>query len=158
MNILFICTHNRCRSILAEAVTNHFAKGAIEAKSAGSQPAGEVHPLTLKYLAQKEIPIDGLQSQSWDDFDKDNFDVVITVCDSAAQEQCPLWMGDALKVHWGVADPSKISGSEEDIEAAFLNTIKIFKKRIKKILALNFKSINPNELQQRLIEIADEVQ
>ncbi|MGH1470778.1 MAG: arsenate reductase ArsC [Cellvibrionaceae bacterium] len=157
MKILFICTHNRCRSILAEAMTNHVGKGVIEAKSAGSQPAGKVHPLSLKYLAEKGLDTSTLQSQSWDEFEKDNFDVVITVCDSAAQEQCPLWIGNSLKVHWGLSDPSKIEGSEEKIIEAFNHTISVFEKRAKKMLSIDFSSISEQDLKTRLTEIAEEV-
>ena len=90
MKILYICTHNRCRSILSEAITNHASQGVIEAKSAGSQPVGEVHPLSIKYLAQSGIATSGLTSQSWDEFEAFAPDVVVTVCDSAAGETCPV--------------------------------------------------------------------
>ncbi|MGI1679972.1 MAG: arsenate reductase ArsC [Cellvibrionaceae bacterium] len=157
MNILFICTHNRCRSILAEAMTNHVSKGAIKAKSAGSQPSGEVHPLSLKYLKEKNIETSSLKSQSWDEFEGMKFDAVITVCDSAAQEQCPLWIGDSLKVHWGLPDPSKIQGSEKEVKEAFLRTMEIFKERAEKMLTLNFNSIKPDDLKNQLTKIATEV-
>jgi len=157
MKILFICTHNRCRSILAEAVTNHYAKGVIQAMSAGSQPAGEVHPLTLKYLQEKKIDTANLKSQSWNEFKNEKFDAVITVCDSAAQEPCPLWIGESMKVHWGLADPSKLEGTEEEIREAFLKTIQTLKIRIKKLLSINFKATSQNNLKDRLNEIAEEV-
>ena len=124
MKILYICTHNRCRSILSEAITNHFASDHIQAKSAGSQPAGEVHPLSLRYLNEAGISTEGLQSQSWDDFEYFKPDVVITVCDSAAGEACPVWFGQSIKMHWGLADPSKLEGTEEEIAAAFRECIK----------------------------------
>ncbi len=157
MKILFICTHNRCRSILAEAVTNHYSKGAIQAMSAGSQPAGEVHPLTLKYLKEKKIDTSNLKSQSWDELENEKFDVVITVCDNAAQEQCPLWIGESMKVHWGLTDPSKLEGTEEEIREAFVKTIEILEIRIEKLLSINFKTISTEDLKTRLIEIAEEV-
>ena len=122
MKVLYICTHNRCRSILSEAITNHVAGDVITAKSAGSQPAGEVHPLSLKYLNEAGIPTEGLQSQSWDEFEAFAPDLVITVCDSAAGESCPVWFGKSVKVHWGLSDPSKLTGSEEDIARAFNDT------------------------------------
>src|SRR5690606_7807080 len=100
MKILYICTHNRCRSILSEAITNHLAKGKLKAFSAGSQPVGQVHPWTLKSLRERGIPTEGLRSKSWDEFDDLQADVVIAVCDAAAGEACPLWMGTAVKVHW----------------------------------------------------------
>ena len=130
MKILYICTHNRCRSILSEAITNQIAGDVIEAKSAGSQPAGVVHPLSLKYLAQTGYGIDDLISQSWDDFEGFQPDVVVTVCDSAAGETCPLYFGSAIKLHWGLEDPSVLRGPENEIAAAFLSTIQCIEKRV----------------------------
>ena len=145
MKILYICTHNRCRSILSEAITNQFADGKavdssvekILAKSAGSQPVGEVHPLSIKYLQEMGISTDGLQSQSWDDFEDFSPDLVVTVCDSAASETCPLWFGKSLKVHWGLADPSKLQGSETQIAEAFRATIEQIKQRVEQLVNLN---------------------
>lgn len=108
MKILFICTHNRCRSILSEAIINQRCHGLVEARSAGSAPAGEVHPATLQHLAQARYATDGLQSQSWDDFENFQPQMVVTVCDAAAGEACPLYFSRTLKVHWGLQDPSKI--------------------------------------------------
>ncbi|MBL4783423.1 MAG: arsenate reductase ArsC [Porticoccaceae bacterium] len=136
MKLLFICTHNRCRSILAEAVTNHFGQSVLVAKSAGSQPVGEVHPLSLKFLSEANISTTGLTSQSWDDHESWQPDVVITVCDSAAGEPCPLWFGDSLKVHWGLVDPSRMEGSEAEIAKAFQQTIELLKARIEQLLIL----------------------
>jgi arsenate reductase len=116
MKILFICTHNRCRSILAEALTRHISAGKIDARSAGSQPAGVVFPGTLTYLKSQNIPTDGLTSQSWDDHEAFAPDVVITVCDSAAGESCPVWFGQAARVHWGLPDPSKLPTETEQQE------------------------------------------
>jgi len=93
--------------------------GVFEAYSAGSAPAGEVHPLTLKYLKARGLPTEGLQSQSWDEFEDEGLDLVITVCDSAANETCPLWMGETPRLHWGMPDPSRVDGSDQDIEWAF---------------------------------------
>lgn len=144
MKILYICTHNRCRSILSEAITKQFSAGGtagqpavnIIAKSAGSQPVGEVHPLSIKYLQQAGIPTDGLCSQSWDEFEQFAPDLVITVCDSAAAESCPLWFGKSLKVHWGLADPSKLEGTEEQIAEAFRATIEQIKQRVEQLVNL----------------------
>ncbi|MBO1518774.1 arsenate reductase ArsC [Oceanisphaera pacifica] len=136
MKILYICTHNRCRSILSEAVTQHKGQGLLEARSAGSQPSGEVHPLSLTYLAEAGIATVGLQSQSWDEFADFAPDVVITVCDSAAQETCPVWFGDCLVVHWGLADPSKLVGSEEQKAIAFRQTIQQIEHRVEQLLAI----------------------
>ena len=134
MKLLFICTHNRCRSILAEAVCNHLSEGGLVARSAGSQPVGEVHPLSLKYLVEAGISTQGLCSQSWNDHESWQPDVVITVCNSAAGEQCPVWFGDSLRVHWGLADPSRLEGTEEEIAEAFRATIKTISDRIQTLL------------------------
>ena len=118
-NLLFICTHNRCRSVLAEVIANTQFEGVFRAFSAGSQPAGEIHPLTLKFLAARGLPTEGLSSQSWDEFADQEFDLVVTVCDSAADEACPLWMSDAPRAHWGIPDPSRVAGDAAAIESAF---------------------------------------
>ncbi|WP_269618680.1 arsenate reductase ArsC [Zhongshania sp. BJYM1] len=153
MKLLFICTHNRCRSILCEAITNHINDPRLHAYSAGSQPAGEVHPLSLKYLAARGIPTNNLHSQSWDDFANVDIDLAITVCDSAAGESCPLWLGKASKVHWGLTDPSKLSGSEADIEQAFNDCITAIESRISALLALDFESLNKTDLITALNKI-----
>jgi len=106
LKLLFICTHNRCRSILAEALANQIGGGLLLAVSGGSEPAGIVHPLTLEHLQQHGIPVTGLRSKSWDELEDFEPDFVITVCDKAAAEPCPLWFGKALQVHWGLPDPS----------------------------------------------------
>jgi arsenate reductase (thioredoxin) len=153
MKILYICTHNRCRSILSEAITNQIAGDEIEAKSAGSQPAGEVHPLSLKYLAQTGYAINDLKSQSWDDFEDFQPDVVVTVCDSAAGEACPLYLGNSLKVHWGLSDPSKIEGDEPQIEQAFLACIDEIAQRVQKLKSIAAQNLNKDALKQALAEI-----
>lgn len=136
MKILYICTHNRCRSILSEAITNHVAGDKITAKSAGSQPVGEVHPLSIKYLQEAGISTAGLTSQSWDEFEDFNADIVVTVCDSAAGESCPVWFGNSVKIHWGLADPSKLEGSDEEISDAFRQTIKQITQRVEQLAAI----------------------
>ncbi len=150
MNILFVCTHNRCRSILAEAICNARTGQSIRAFSAGSQPAGVVHPSTLKFLALEGISTDGLVSQSWDDFSDQSIDVVITVCDSAAGESCPLWMGKAEKVHWGLPDPSKIEGNEQDIAAAFKGVIRTLERRVEALNNADSKSMTSADLKSFL--------
>lgn len=140
MKLLFICTHNRCRSILAEAITRHLVQAhqqqnptsqlELQAYSAGSQPAGVVHPLSLQYLQEAGIAIDGLISQSWDEFEDSPPDIAITVCDSAAGEICPLWMGDCPRVHWGLPDPSRVAGSDEVIATAFRDVMATINDRI----------------------------
>lgn len=153
MKILYICTHNRCRSILSEAITNHIAPGTIVARSAGSQPAGMVHPLSLKYLAQEGFSTDGLQSQSWDDFEDFQPDVVVTVCDSAAGESCPIYFSQSLKVHWGLSDPSKIEGDDYKQEQAFLACIVQISERVKQLNEIALKNLNKEELKTALAAI-----
>ena len=118
-NLLFICTHNRCRSVLAEVIANARFDDFYRAYSAGSQPTGQIHPLTLEFLSARGLPTEGLRSQSWDDFADQEFDLVVTVCDSAANESCPLWMSDAPRAHWGMPDPSRVAGDAAAIESAF---------------------------------------
>jgi arsenate reductase len=130
MKLLYVCTHNRCRSILSEAVTRGRAGSLIDVRSAGSQPVGEVHPLSLKYLQQTGYDIDGLVSESWNAYVEWAPDVVITVCDRAAGETCPLYLGSAIKLHWGLQDPSALRGTEEQIAAAFLSTITCIEQRV----------------------------
>ncbi|NVK54679.1 MAG: arsenate reductase ArsC [Alteromonadaceae bacterium] len=157
MKILYICTHNRCRSILSEAVTNQLASGVIEARSAGSQPAGVVHPLSLQYLKQAGYSTGGLQSQSWDEFESFAPDIVVTVCDSAAGESCPVWFGNCIKVHWGLSDPSRIVGREQDIEAAFKACITLIEERVKHLIGVAEKvkqeSLSSDELRNALTQL-----
>lgn len=157
IKILYICTHNRCRSILSEAITNHLSDGSVQAFSAGSQPAGEVHPLSLKYLAEHGVSTEGLQSQSWDEFESMQPDIVITVCDSAAAEQCPVWFGKTIKLHWGLKDPSKVVGSESEVKAAFEACIATITSRVHELLQLDLTSKTPDQqkiLLSKLIERA----
>ncbi len=153
MKVLYICTHNRCRSILSEAITNHIAGQTIIAKSAGSQPSGEVHPLSIRYLNEAGIPTDTLHSQSWDEFEDFKPDVVITVCDSAAGENCPVWFDSSVKVHWGLADPSKIEGSEEEKSKGFKACMTEITQRVNQLLPLARMSLTQNELRVELAKI-----
>lgn len=153
MKILYICTHNRCRSILCEALTQALNSPYLEARSAGSLPAGEVHPLTLKYLAEQGIATEKLTSQSWDDFADYDADLVITVCDSAAGETCPIFFGKALKIHWGLADPSKVEGSEQEKANAFRETISTIKERVNALNTLAQQSLTNAQITQALIKL-----
>ncbi len=153
MKILFICTHNRCRSILSEAITNHLSQGELTAYSAGSQPVGEVHPLSIKYLQARGVSTEGLKSQFWDAFESINPDVVVTVCDSAADEPCPVWLGQCAKIHWGLPDPSKLEGTEEEVRDAFFSVMDTIETRTKKILAVDFEHMSATELQAALVQI-----
>lgn len=139
ITVLYICTHNRCRSILSEAITNHLSDGSIQAFSAGSQPAGQVHPLSLKYLEEQGIATEDLKSQSWDEFESIKPDIVITVCDSAAAEACPVWFGDTIKCHWGLKDPSKLSGPDEEIRAAFYECTELIAGRVRALIHLGLQ-------------------
>jgi arsenate reductase len=135
MNILFLCTGNSCRSILAEAVFNALAPAGMHAMSAGSQPAGYVHPRSLALLAREGIPADGYRSKSWNDL-AETPDIVVTVCGSAAGETCPAYLGNVMRTHWGVDDPAKATGTDAEIEAAFVSAYRILRTRIEAFLAL----------------------
>ena len=127
--ILVLCTGNSCRSIMAEGLINHFGKDDFQAFSAGSNPAGYVHPMSIKTLERAGIFKSDYKSQSWDEFSDMEFDLVITVCDNAAGEACPVYLTSAPKVHWGVEDPAKFKGSEEEIENEFQRIFAILAKR-----------------------------
>ncbi len=133
--VLFLCTGNSCRSILGEAIFNHLAPAGWKAMSAGSQPTGKVHPRSLALLAGAGIPTAGCHSKSWDKLPMTP-DIVITVCSSAAGETCPAYLGPVLRSHWGVEDPAHASGSDADIDAAFMTAYRILRARIEAFLAL----------------------
>lgn len=135
MNVLFLCTGNSCRSILAEATFNALAPAGMRATSAGSQPAGYVHPRSLALLAREGIATDGLHSKSWDALPQVP-DLVVTVCANAAGETCPVYLGKVARTHWGVDDPAKVTGSEADIDAAFAHAYRLLRTRIEAFLAL----------------------
>ncbi|MDR2837784.1 MAG: arsenate reductase ArsC [Azonexus sp.] len=135
MNLLFLCTGNSCRSILAEATFNHLAPAGWRAVSAGSRPAGYVHPRSLTLLAREGISSAGCHSKSWDDLPVTP-DIVITVCASAAGETCPAYLGPVLRAHWGVEDPARATGTEAEIDAAFMTAYRILRQRIEAFLAL----------------------
>jgi len=152
MNLLFLCTGNSCRSIYAEAVFNYLTETRHHACSAGSHPVGEVNPLTLIWLEKQGIATRGLASKSWEDLEVTP-DVVITVCDDAAGEACPLFLGKAVRVHWGVPDPSKAEGGEVEIEVAFAGAFSALHRRIEAMLALPLDELPADALQQALEEI-----
>ena len=146
MNILFLCTGNSCRSILAEATFNHLAPPGWQAVSAGSQPAGYVHPRSLALLAKEGINAEGYHSKSWDDLTLTP-DIVITVCGSAAGEACPAYLGKALRTHWGVEDPALATGTDEAIDAAFITAYALLRKRIEAFLALPLEQLKNDSAQ-----------
>lgn len=135
MNVLFLCTGNSCRSILAEAIFNHLAPAGWKAISAGSKPAGYVHPRSLALLAREGIATTGYHSKSWDDLPVTP-DIVVTVCASAAGETCPVYLGSVLRTHWGVEDPAHAAGTDAEIDAAFTAAYRILRARIEAFLAL----------------------
>ena len=141
MNVLFLCTGNSCRSILGEATFNHLAPEGWRAMSAGSKPAGQVHPRSLALLTQEGISTEGYYSKSWNDLPVTP-DIVLSVCGNAANETCPAYLGTALRSHWGVEDPAHVTGSDEEIEAAFMTAYRILRHRIETFLTLPL-----NELQ-----------
>lgn len=153
LKLLFICTHNRCRSILCDAIANQDGKGALVAKSGGSSPVGEVHPLTLKHLEKHGYSIDGLTSDSWDDHEDFQADVVVTVCDQAAGESCPVWFGKSIKLHWGLHDPSKLAADETKADAAFGELIDIIKSRTDQLVAVAEQGLTGDALKAALLAL-----
>ncbi len=154
MNVLFLCTGNSCRSILGEAIFNHLAPTGWKAVSAGSHPTGYVHPRALALLAREGIPTDGYFSKSWDNLGVAP-DIVITVCASAAGETCPAYLGAVMRSHWGVDDPAHASGTDAQIDAAFMDAYRILRTRIEAFLALPLNELRPQraELQAALDRI-----
>ncbi len=140
MNLLFLCTGNSCRSILAEATFNHLSRAGWHAMSAGSHPSGQVNPRSLALLAREGIATEGLHSKSWDNLPLTP-DVVVTVCASAAGETCPAYLGPVLRTHWGVDDPAHATGTDAEIDAAFEKAYRILRTRIEAFLALPLKSL-----------------
>ena len=153
MNILFLCTGNSCRSILAEATFNALAPAGMLAMSAGSKPTGQVHPRSIALLNKNGIATDGYYSKSWDALPITP-DIVITVCVNAAGEACPAYLGKVVRAHWGVEDPAAVTGTDAEIDAAFGTAYLILRKRIKAFLALDLNRFKtPEALAQQLEEI-----
>lgn len=154
MNILFLCTGNSCRSILAEATFNHLAPAGWSAMSAGSHPTGQVHPRSLALLAREGISTDGYFSKSWENLPHTP-NVVVTVCASAAGETCPAYLGPVIRTHWGVDDPAHATGTNEQIDAAFNSAYRILRARIEAFLALPLSDLqnNPVRLKSELDRI-----
>jgi len=141
MNVLFLCTGNSCRSILGEATFNHLAPSGWRAMSAGSKPTGQVHQRSLALLAREGISTEGYYSKSWNDLPVTP-DIVLSVCGNAANETCPAYLGPVLRSHWGVEDPAHVTGTDAEIDAAFMTAYRILRHRIEQFLALPL-----NELQ-----------
>lgn len=160
-NVLFLCTGNSARSILAEAVTNHLAIGGgrFRAFSAGSHPKGEVSPFALGLLREIHIPTCDLRSKSWEEFaapDAPQLDFVFTVCDKAAAEECPYWPGQPMTAHWGIPDPAEVEGTDEQKRRAFREAFRVLKRRIELFTSLPFKSLSRLALEKQLKEIGRE--
>lgn len=144
MNVLFLCTGNSCRSILGEATFNYLAPAGWHAMSAGSKPAGYVHPRSLALLAREGISTEGYHSKSWENLPATP-DIVISVCGNAANETCPAYLGPVLRSHWGVEDPAHVTGTDEEIDAAFVKAYSILRARIEAFLALPLETLKHNK-------------
>lgn len=155
-HVLFLCTGNSARSILAEAILNRIGKGKFIAWSAGSDPKGKVNPYALALLKRLDFPTDGLRSKSWNEFsgaDAPALDFVFTVCDNAANEVCPVWPGQPMTAHWGVPDPAAVEGDAKTIEFAFRDAFAILQRRIELFANLPVRSLDRMSLKARLDEI-----
>jgi arsenate reductase len=155
-NVLFLCTGNSARSILAEAILNHKAKGAFTAYSAGSHPLGKVRPEALKQLELAGLATDGVRSKSWDEFagpDAPRMNFVFTVCDNAANETCPFWPGQPMTAHWGIPDPADVKGTPEEIERAFRDAFTILDRRIGLFLSLPLPTLEQFAIQREIERI-----
>lgn len=155
-NVLFICTGNSARSIIAEGLMNQLGKGRFKAYSAGSHPKGEVHPLALHVLAKNDMDVSGFRSKSWDEFAEPNgpaFDFVFTVCDKAAGEVCPAWPGQPVTAHWGMPDPAAVQDNTFAQESAFLETMVHMRRRIQLFLALPLASLDRMAIQREVRDI-----
>jgi arsenate reductase (thioredoxin) len=156
LNVLFLCTGNSARSILAEAILNELGAPHFKAWSAGSLPKGEVHPMSLDLLRQLGHDIGGLRSKSWDEFaipGAPEFDFIFTVCDNAANEACPIWLGHPASAHWGIPDPAAAAGSEAEKRLAFSEAHRKMKKRISAFITLPIASLDKTALKSSLDDI-----
>jgi arsenate reductase len=157
-NALFLCTGNSARSILAESLLNHWGRGRFRAFSAGSYPKGQVHPLAVDLLKRMNLPTENLRSKSWDEFAARGappIDFILTVCDNAAGEVCPIWPGKPMTAHWGVADPAAVQGADIEKAAAFRKAFKQLETRIKLFTSLPIGSLDSMILKAKLQEIGN---
>jgi len=155
-NVLFLCTGNSARSVMAEALLNYWGQGRFRAFSAGSHPRGEIHPKTLQALERTHLPTAGLRSKSWEEFsgpESPKLDFVFTVCGNAAREQCPYWPGQPMTAHWDVDDPAEATGSEDQRTRAFMRALRELDARIKLFVSLPIGSLDKMALQERLDRI-----
>jgi arsenate reductase len=155
-NVLFLCTGNSARSVMAESILNKIGQDKFRAYSAGSQPKGRVHPQTLRLLASLGYDVSRLRSKSWEEFAKPGappIDFIFTVCDNAAGEACPIWPGKPATAHWGIADPAEATGTEAEIASAFAEAHRMLAQRIGALVALPLSSMDAMSLQHKLREI-----
>jgi arsenate reductase len=155
-NVLFLCTGNSARSILAEAILNQKGKPTFSAYSAGSHPTGRINPFALKQLESAKLPTANLRSKTWDEFAKPGapkMDFVFTVCNNAASEICPVWPGQPMTAHWGVADPAKVQGNDETIRRAFLDAFVTLERRIELFLSLPIASLDTLAIKKEVDRI-----
>ena len=155
-NVLFLCTGNSARSIMAEMILNRAGQGRFRAFSAGSQPKGQVHPYALDLLRKLNFDVSGVRSKSWQEFsgpDAPKLDFVFTVCDNAAAETCPVWPGQPMTAHWGVPDPAAATGNEAEVRLAFADAFRLLSNRIDTFVSLPIRSLDALSLQRRLAAI-----
>ncbi len=155
-NVLFLCTRNSARSIMAEAILNRKGRPIFSAFSAGSHPSGLVHPEALKQIELSRAPAEGLRSKSWDEFPKPDaprMDFIFTVCDNAANEMCPVWPGQPMTAHWGVPDPAAVKGTPEQIERAFRDAFMILDRRIALFLSLPLSTLGQLAIKREIDRI-----
>ena len=155
-NVLFLCTGNSARSILAESLLNRIGGGRFRVWSAGSQPKGAVHPLALELLRSLDLPTAGLRSKSWDEFEQAGapaMDFIFTVCDNAAGETCPVWLGHPVSAHWGIEDPAAVQGTELQRKAVFVTALGYLRRRIEAFVALPLRRLGPVALRAELAAI-----
>ena len=158
-NVLFLCTGNSARSIMAEVMLNHLGQGRLTAYSAGSHPKGTVHPLALATMQSMGLPVDGLRSKSWEEFAQSKgppLDMIVTVCDDAAGEVCPLWPGQPITAHWGVEDPAAFQGTEAEQRAKFREVALILRRRIALLLSLPLATLDATTIQAKMKEIGQQ--
>ena len=152
-NVLFLCTGNSARSIIAERLMDHWGKGKFKAYSAGSFPTGKVNPFAIQNLKNHGLSVEGLRSKSWDEFSVEgapHFDFVFTVCDNAAREVCPYWTGQPMTAHWGVADPAAVEGTDEEKLAAFRKISTYLENRIKLFAALPISKLDSLKIKEKI--------